>query len=291
MKRAILVFLSVLLTLAACKPSVPDRYIQPEEMEEILYDYHLAGAMSTNAMMPGGDQEYAYRLAALQKHGVTQAAFDSSMVYYMSNTQLLRGIYERLSKRLEAEEVALGGTATQYAHLSSTGDTANIWTAERSLVLTNRLPYNLCSFELKADTAFHRGDRLMLDFDTQFIFQDGLRDALVVLTLTLGNDSVVSQTLHVSTSSHYTLQVADTDRMGIKAVRGYFLLNNESTFGGSITTLRLLPIYHIRLIRMRQEREIPGTGVVPTDSVRTDSAHAEQRPERCTAPESWQPTR
>ena len=172
MKRAILVFLSVLLTLAACKPSVPDRYIQPEEMEEILYDYHLAGAMSTNAMMPGGDQEYAYRLAALQKHGVTQAAFDSSMVYYMSNTQLLRGIYERLSKRLEAEEVALGGTATQYAHLSSTGDTANIWTAERSLVLTNRLPYNLCSFELKADTAFHRGDRLMLDFDTQFIFQD-----------------------------------------------------------------------------------------------------------------------
>ena len=79
----------------------------------------------------------------------------------------------------------------------------------------------------------------MLDFDTQFIFQDGLRDALVVLALTLGNDSVVSQTLHVSTSSHYTLQVADTDRMGIKAVRGYFLLNNESTFGGSIPTLRL----------------------------------------------------
>ena len=28
--------------IVACKPSIPRKYIQPDKMEKILYDYHLA---------------------------------------------------------------------------------------------------------------------------------------------------------------------------------------------------------------------------------------------------------
>ena len=69
--------------------------------------------------------------------------------------------------------------------------------------------------------------------------------------MTLANDSVVAQTIHISAPSHFTLQLNDDERLGIKRITGYFLLNNEKPFGGMQTTLRLLPIYNIRLIKMR----------------------------------------
>ena len=201
--------------------------------------------------MGDGKDEYAYRLAALKKHGVDQAKFDSSMVYYMQNTNMLHDIYQRLSKRLESEEMALGGAAANYDRLSSKGDTANVWNGDRSVVLTSQIPYNMYSFAIKADTSFHKGDRYLLEFDVQFIFQEGVRDAVAVLAMTLANDSVVAQTIHISSPSHFTLQLNDSERQGIKRINGYFLLNNEKAFGGMQTTLRLLPIYNIRLIKMR----------------------------------------
>lgn len=257
----IFMFFLLLLTTIGCKPGVPSKYIQPNEMEEILYDYHLAGAMARNNM-GDGKTEYAYRLATLKKHGVDQAKFDSSMVYYMQNTNMLHGIYQRLSKRLEAEELALGGTAANYDRLASKGDTTNVWNGDRSVVLTSQVPYNIYSFSVKPDTSFHKGDRFLLEFDTQFIFQEGNRDAVAVLAMTLANDSVVAQTIHISAPSHFTLQLNDDERLGIKRITGYFLLNNEKPFGGMQTTLRLLPIYNIRLIKMRtttskQPKELP----------------------------------
>ena len=274
MKSASCLLLSLVLSvIVGCKPDVPSKYLQPDELENILYDYHVADAMAAGVSVADGEQAYAYRLAVLKKYGVTQAEFDSSMIFYTRNTALLRGVYEKISSRLEADEMALGGSGGgQYANLSATGDTAEIWTDDRSMVLTNKIPYNLYSYELRADTAFHKGDRFVLDFDTQFLFQDGIRDAVVVLAITLGNDSVVSQTQHVSSSMHYSMQVADTELLGIKAVRGYFLLNNETAFGGSLTTLRLLPIYNIHLIRMHQKSgDVKPAFSVPADSLHIDS--------------------
>ena len=45
-KAPLLLF--VLLLLAACHPGVPKQYIQPDEMEDLLYDYHLSQAMARN---------------------------------------------------------------------------------------------------------------------------------------------------------------------------------------------------------------------------------------------------
>ena len=257
-------------------------------MEDILYDYHLAGAMARNSMADGKN-EYAYRLAALKKHGVDQAEFDSSMVYYMQNTNMLHEIYQRLSKRLESEEMALGGAAANYDRLSSKGDTANVWNGDRSVVLTSQVPYNMYSFAIKADTSFHKGDRYLLEFDVQFIFQEGVRDAVAVLAMTLANDSVVAQTIHISSPSHFTLQLNDSERQGVKRINGYFLLNNEKAFGGMQTTLRLLPIYNIRLIKMRANApEQPSNQPEPN---KIDSAVTIDDPKQWMNESSTQPTR
>jgi hypothetical protein len=180
-----LVVIMGLFLVVSCKPSVPSKFIQPDKMGDVLYDYHLASSM---AQISGNDSVNAikYRAAVLKKYGYTPAEFDSSMVYYMRHTDQLKQIYEDLSKRLGKEAVALGASAdavNRFGSVTANGDTANVWNEESAMVLTPQKPFNLNSFSMVADSTFHKGDNIILDFDTQFIFQDGMRDGVVVLAV------------------------------------------------------------------------------------------------------------
>ena len=72
-----------------------ERQPSPDELADILYDYHLAIAMArqdpntTNADVTR--QKYYYTV--LSEHGVTEAMFDSSLVYYYSHVDQLKKIY------------------------------------------------------------------------------------------------------------------------------------------------------------------------------------------------------
>ena len=46
--RHSLPFFLLLLMVIGCKPMVPSEYIQPEDMEDLLYDYHIATALAKN---------------------------------------------------------------------------------------------------------------------------------------------------------------------------------------------------------------------------------------------------
>lgn len=103
----------------SCKPQVPDEYIQPDEFEDILYDFHLADGMA-NGNGDRADVSYdvtLYRQAVLHKYGITQAEFDSSLVYYMRHADRLHKIYENLSQRFEDEAMALGASANEHTPL------------------------------------------------------------------------------------------------------------------------------------------------------------------------------
>lgn len=245
----LLLFLAAVIMLQSCKPQVPSQYLQPDEMEAILYDYHIAmGMVGENDT--ADFQKRMYVASVFKKHGITEAEFDSSLVYYTRHADRFQTVYENLSKRLADETVSLGASVSDVANFgdrASVGDTTNVWNGASSLVLATMQPNNVESFSLKTDTAYHKGDRLVLSFDTQFLFQDGYKDAVVILAVRLANDSVVSRSIHLSESTHYDLTVSDDSRLGIKDVRGFFtLLNNQNS---TVSTLKLLFISNVRLVR------------------------------------------
>ena len=41
-----LYMIAITILLTSCKPSIPSEYIQPKEMENILYDYHIANSIA-----------------------------------------------------------------------------------------------------------------------------------------------------------------------------------------------------------------------------------------------------
>lgn len=273
--------MALLFCVSSCKPSLPSGVLSKGKMTDILYDYHLALAMAH--MDDNGDkgQSLAYREAVLRKHDVTSAEFDSSMVYYMRHTELLEDVYKDLTDRYNNEITAMGGSAKEggeFANLSATGDTANVWNLATSMVFMPVQPFNSTSFDIKVDSTFHKGDRLMLDFDAQFIYQDGMRNGVAMLAVQFGNDSIAQRTIMIQSTQHYSVELSDDDSLGIKSVKGYFMLMNDDNGTGvsSQTTLKLMFLEHIKLIRMHPLKPVAApTGSSPSassDSLRKDSA-------------------
>ena len=273
--------MALLFCVSSCKPSLPGGVLSKGKMTDILYDYHLALAMAH--MDDNGDkgQSLAYREAVLRKHDVTSAEFDSSMVYYMRHTELLEDVYKDLTDRYNNEITAMGGSAKEggeFANLSATGDTANVWNLATSMVFMPVKPFNSTSFDIKVDSTFHKGDRLMLDFDAQFIYQDGMRNGVAMLAVQFGNDSIAQRTIMIQSTQHYSVELSDDDSLGIKSVKGYFMLMNDDNGTGvsSQTTLKLMFLEHIKLIRMHPQKPVAAlsgsSSSASSDSLRKDSA-------------------
>ncbi|MBR5084205.1 MAG: DUF4296 domain-containing protein [Prevotella sp.] len=248
--------------MVGCKPGMPSNIIEPDDMEEILYDYHLADGMA----MADGNYENAsylrtvYRDAALRKHGVTQADFDSSLVYYYRHTERLYEIYENLAKRLNDESVNLGSTANEMSQLGGEvgqGDTTTVWTYPQTVVMLPVSPYNVLSFSVKADTSYHAGDKIIFNVDAQFIFQDGVRDGTVMLAVTFRNDSVATQIMHMSSNQRYILQVADPQQIGVKDAKGFIYLTSGTSNNSS--TLKMMCLRNLRLLKMKYKEEAEKT--------------------------------
>lgn len=272
--------LMAVLLLTACKPKVPKKYIQPKKMERILYDYHLAEGISyvegdyNNSTVRRAE----LRKAVFEKYGITEAQFDSSLVYYYRHAERLHDIYANVAKRFDEESTALGsparGEGQGFANLSSTGDTAVVWNTVPTAVIMPYPPFNVVSFSIDADSAFHKGDKVVLSFNANFIFQEGSRDAVALLSVTFGNDSVATQVLHLYSDTPYTVQIPDSKKEGIKNVRGFIGLmrgqNNDSE------TLKLMILNQIAVIRIHEKVEEP-SDAPPTGAPADTTANGAQR--------------
>lgn len=281
--RWLFISISILL-LAGCKPTVPGDVIQPDEMADILYDYHLAEAMARR--IPSGEQrdfkQSAYFVDVLKKHDVTKAELDSSLVYYYSNVDRLVKIYSQVGERIEEEGKASGadyeGVGNDYQYASASGDTTNIWQQATYAVLFADAPYNHLDFELKGDTATKAGDSYILNFMTDFMFQSGTKDAVVYVTETFDNDSIVTFTQHIGMTGFSMVRMPGINGLKMKSIRGFFYLTRGTD---DSNTLKLLFINQLQLIRIRQPKDdgsTPQNGGVPTNQAAPPRAEGQSTP-------------
>lgn len=100
---------TVLFLLVACRPK---GVLSVQEMEDLLYELHITdGVIDQAGLVYGHDEEQrAYYAVTMQKMGITQEEFDSSIVWYTHHPQTFNKIYPKVMKRLEdkkAEYTAL----------------------------------------------------------------------------------------------------------------------------------------------------------------------------------------
>ena len=258
LRRRHILFVFLLVLLSACTPKVPGEYIQPGDMEDILYDYFVSQGMAREEDDGGRVMDYRRELyfdAVLKKYDVTRAEFDSSLVYYYTRADRFVKIWKNVQDRLGEAAIDYGASAGEvetFTARSLTGDTANIWNGVFSQALVPYAPYNRLQYSMQADTAFRKGDSFMLTWYSNFLYQSGSKDAVAYMAIRYKNDSIASQTVHFSTDGFSQLRMDGCDEP-VKEIKGFVYLGQgyETT-----SAMRMLILSNIQLIRFHKKADV-----------------------------------
>lgn len=256
--------------LWSCKPSVPPQYIQPGDMEDLLYDYHIAQAMANEN---GQDEEAhsfnqtLYFATVLEKHGVTKARFDSSLTYYYIRADRFSEIYQKVAKRLSEDALNLGaseGEVNRFSKLTSNTDTVDVWTGNLSAMLIPYAPYNKMDFVQEADTSFRKGDSFVFIVNVDFIYQSGSRTAEACIAIRYDNDTIINKAASISTAGFSQIRIPQNGNHKVKDIKGYIYLAPETE---ESTTLKLMAVKSIQLIKFRNKPIEEPTKELPDKSL------------------------
>lgn len=216
-----------------------------QEMEDILYDYHVAQALVSQS---GDSVDFKIRLYAqsiFRKHNVTEEQFDNSLRYYHRNATELHKIYSPLAERLGQ---AIGSIAEpQY---TSEGDTANIWSG-KDFYLLSATEKNYLSVQLPPDTLLRKGDKLEWTFTPSWIYKEGKREATAILAVEYEGDTVTTTTHHISSSGPQQLVIRIVDKK-MKSINVHVLQNT-----GWSEHPKLLLLSNFTLIRYHSQANQP----------------------------------
>lgn len=250
--------LALAAMLAACKNRPAEGILGKGQMVDLLYDYHLAQALASNA---GDSTDYKLRLyaeAVYRKHGISEREFNKNMEYYSRHADALYEIYEKVNARFGTEATPSGMAKGMK---EASGDTINIW-AGRNCYLLSAMGQNYQEYELKADSAFRPGDKLEWQFDTQWIYHDGAKSGSMLITVTYEGDSVATTQRPLFGSGRQMLAMY----LGAKKVKHISLLIYQQSDRSDRPRMLLVSAPSLLLIHGTAEPQQPT--VSKSDSIR-----------------------
>ena len=258
MKRLLgLFFITAMFSLSACKPTIPRGIMSESKMERVLYDYHVAQAMGDS---PGDSADFKkaeYIDEVFRSNGITEAEFDSSMVWYMRHTERLYNIYDRLNKRLSKNAQALGGLVAQSKLYSGDDnmltDTTDIWTGQQFYALAPSGYANRMTFTIKSDSSFHKTDRFVLHFNVEFLYRQGGKRAVAGMLIRYTNDSVVAATQRVFGNDVVQLSVVSDSIHTIREISG-FVYMQDADDGTADNSFKAMFVEQPHLIRFHKSK-------------------------------------
>lgn len=261
--------------LVGCGKQIPTDVIQPDRMENILYDYHLSISMSNNLSYSDNYQKEAYKNYVFQKYRITEAEFDSSMVWYTRHTEELAAIYKKLGERFRKEKKQVQNLLAQRENkpaISQPGDTVNVWYDHTIYWLTDAPLTDKVTFEIPTDSNFKAKDAFLWSADYTFL-SDGGRKATVGFNIMFDNDSVVGRVQEITRSGMQSLYIKSDSAFAIKSVNGFIYYEDDSLrTPGLIVNNITLTRYHepVDSVAVAAKDSVAAVVKAPADNVVTD---------------------
>lgn len=284
-KYILLMLLGTLMS--SCGKQIPEDIIQPAEMEELLYDYHLSVSLGADLPNMTNPEREALKNYALEKHHVTRALFDSSMVWYTRHANFLYEIYSQLDKRYTMAETRMKTQINRRSgqiEISLSGDSVDVWSDRDIYWLSSSKLTNKVTFNLKADTTFRPLDALALEANFNFFSPDSISttQAIVGLNIHLKNDSIHTLIESVNTSGPKRLYLQSATDSGFENVTGFIYCDTPDSSRGSVL------VSGIRLMRYHAKGDKKSDSANPAD---TDKDNNENPSYEAITPQRLTPTR
>ncbi|WP_443939577.1 DUF4296 domain-containing protein [Pedobacter sp. MW01-1-1] len=101
MKRIFWVLMFALFAFG-CKPGIPEDVIEPDKMENILYDMHIVDGYLTTIYIPDSLKKVAaaYYGGIYKKFDTDSASYNRSLNYYYNKPELMQKMYDNIEKRM-----------------------------------------------------------------------------------------------------------------------------------------------------------------------------------------------
>ena len=240
---------SLLFLFVGCKVERPKEVLPPSKMEDVLYDYHLAQVMGGEMTGENMYKRGLYIDYVFNKHHITRAQLDSSLVWYARNPKELSAIYERLTARNEREMEYIKQRQSMVSVRGAQpieGDSADLWYESRHFILTPTPLDNYRSVSIPFDANFHKCDTIRWTCDVVFIpFEgDSTRKAVASLIVRYANDSTLARDVVVTESTPVSITLHNSDSVNVKNVTAGVYFQSKTHSDHLVVAHNQLMRYH-----------------------------------------------
>lgn len=240
--------IGIFLLLSACSGR-PESVLNKSEMTDILVEMHkLDGSLDAKGLLYNqiGEKENYYK-SILDKYDITQAEFDSSVVWYTKNPKKFTKIYDEVFIRLTAlDQEVKKGKYHPVDSIEFVTVKTNIWNKPTRYVFTKDSIRSRLDFELN-DSSLLFGDVYIFRFLQQISPKDSSVNQHILFCINYANgkvDSVYQKAYNDSLLRRYTFHVPAQKKLKIKSISGALL--GSSKFKGVFN----VKIDSISLVRM-----------------------------------------
>ncbi|MEI7504218.1 MAG: DUF4296 domain-containing protein, partial [Paludibacter sp.] len=243
----------VFLGMSACNGR-PKGVLNESEMTDVLTEMHrLDGTMAAKGLQYGNYQEKAqYYSFILKKYDISQAQFDSSLVWYTKNPKTFDVIYDNVLARLtDFEKEVKRGKYHPVDSVEMAKIKVNLWNKKSQYTFKKDSARTHLDFEiLNSDLLF--GDVYTLKFLQRISPEDSCIKQHVMLRINYFNgkkDIAFAVSHNDSLLRRYSLRLPAMKRLKIKSISGELLGSKtyKGKFNCTLDSIVLMRVYNSRL--------------------------------------------
>lgn len=106
-KSLFTLMIALMACLTSCKVDKGTPLIGKEKMADIIYDFYLTEGALDLTTIPSSHKRHYYYCNLLERHGITEAEFDSALCWYSKNSDIFTEVHELVTKKLKEEKEQL----------------------------------------------------------------------------------------------------------------------------------------------------------------------------------------
>lgn len=226
-KSRICFFLVLACIVFACS-KVPGGILSEREMKSVLMDMRLAEAMVETNYKDFGtiEKKEALYASVFKKHKITQAYYDSSLVWYGRNLDIYMRVNDAVQAELKKQKDALGNIQPDDAPALNR-DSLNIWTRRDFLVLQkNTAGQNGVFFDFKPSGGYTSGSQFVMSMNVFGLNSTMSHYPVVYLNAQMA-DTIISAKRDITKDGFVELVVKGLATKKVQRVYGYITLDNK----------------------------------------------------------------
>ena len=240
--------------LVACS-KVPDGILSEKKMQAVQVDMQLAEAMinlDSKEFSDNARKEALYQ-SIFRKYDITQAEYDSSLVWYGRHLDIYMKVYDRVLADLNERQKALGDVQASAAPVSKQ-DSVDIWPRRTSLRLEPDALFNGVTFDIKPETNYSSGSSFVLGMNVLGINEGMAYKPEIRISADQG-DTIVTVNDKVLRDGYHETVLKTVPTKQVKRVYGYIFMNNadSSYYKVYLDSLNLMKYNYGRLTDMAKD--------------------------------------